>query len=284
LKYHVFCLTLALVATSSALTAQFPSTPSYVAAAENNLPPSPAPKATFRAVNPSRSSLAPTPFSRIAVGGGLGIMGANMQLAVYANRYMNLRGTGNYFDYSVNNVNVSGFNLNGKLNFATGGASVDFYPFPRHGLRISPGALFYNQNNVNANLTVAGGTKLTLNSIDYYASASSPIVGNGSIGLNSRNPAFSITTGWGNMISRKGGHWSAPFEIGAAMTGAPTVSVALTSGQACDAQGQNCVDVATDPTVQSNLQAQITKYRNDLNSFGFYPIINFGIGYSFGLR
>ena len=181
-----------------------------MAAAENNLPPSPAPKATFRAgVNPSRSSLAPTPFSRIAVGGGLGIMGANMQLAVYANRYMNLRGTGNYFDYSVNNVNVSGFNLNGKLNFATGGGIGGLLSVPETRLADQSGSVFYNQNNVNANLTVAGGTKLTLNSIDYYASASSPIVGNGSIGLNSRNPAFSITTGWGNMISRKGGHWSA---------------------------------------------------------------------------
>jgi hypothetical protein len=68
------------------------------------------------------------------------------------------------------------------------------------------------------------------------------------------------------------------------MTGAPTVNVALTGGQACDQNGLNCVDVATDPGVQTNLQAQITKYRNDLNSFRFYPIVNFGVAYSFNVR
>ncbi|MGO9444068.1 MAG: hypothetical protein ACLPXB_04735, partial [Thiobacillaceae bacterium] len=33
----------------------------------------------------------PTPFSRVAIGGGVSPMGLNMQVAVYANRFMNLR-------------------------------------------------------------------------------------------------------------------------------------------------------------------------------------------------
>ena len=102
----------------------------------------------------------PTPFSRIAVGGGMSLMGLNMQVAVNANRFMNLRATGNYFNYSINNIDENGFNITGKLNFATAGASVDIYPFPNHGFRLSPGALFYNQNNVAANMIVTGGTKL----------------------------------------------------------------------------------------------------------------------------
>jgi hypothetical protein len=44
------------------------------------------------------------------------------------------------------------------------------------------------------------------------------------------------------------------------------------------------VDVTTDPNVQANLQAQVAKYKNDLNSFRFYPIVNFGVAYSFNVR
>jgi hypothetical protein len=226
----------------------------------------------------------PTPFSRVAVGGGMSLMGLNMQVAVNANRFMNLRATGNYLNYSINNIDENGFNITGKLNFATAGASVDIYPFPNHGFRLSPGALFYNQNNVTANMNVTGGTKLTLNDVTYYASTSSPITGVGSAGLNSTNPAFMMTTGWGNVFSHRGGHWSAPFEIGAAMTGAPTVNMALTGGQACDQNGLNCVNAATDPTMQANLQAQLTKVRKDVSPYGFYPIINFGVAYNFSIR
>jgi hypothetical protein len=86
------------------------------------------------------------------------------------------------------------------------------------------------------------------------------------------------------MIPRKGGHFSFPFELGVAFVGAPTVNVALTSGQACDAQGQNCVNVATDPDVKANMLAQVTKYKNDLDPLKTYPIASFGVAYSFGAR
>ena len=224
------------------------------------------------------------PFSRLALGGGISPLGINLQAAVNANRYINLRGVGNIFNYSLNNISTNGLNINGKINFATAGAAVDFFPFPNHGFHLSPGALFYNQNNVSADITVAGGTSFSLNDYTYYASSTNPIKGTGGLGLNSRNPAFSMTAGWGNMIPRRGGHWSFPFEIGAAFVGAPTINMALTSGQACDAQGQNCVNVATDPNVQANLQAQISKYRNDLNPFQYYPIINFGTAFNFRIR
>lgn len=225
----------------------------------------------------------PKPFSRIALGGGISAMGVNMQAAINANRYINLRGTGNYFTYSVDNISTNGFNVNGKLNLATAGVAVDFYPFPNHGFRISPGALFYNQNAVTATMIVQPGTTLTLNNVDYTSPASDPIKGYGSVGLNTNKQAFTITTGWGNMISRKGGHLSFPFEIGAAMIGKPTVDVALTSGLACDPSGLGCVTV-NDPSVQSNLKAQINKYTSDLDPLRFYPIISFGVAYNFKIR
>jgi len=85
------------------------------------------------------------------------------------------------------------------------------------------------------------------------------------------------------MIPHKG-HFSFPFEIGVAFIGAPAFDMALTSGQVCDSNGQNCVNVATDPTVQANLRAQVTKYRNDLEPLKTYPLISGGITYCFQRR
>jgi hypothetical protein len=257
MKRNLSCLILAMFVTSSALMSQ-----------------------TVPAVRGSTVR----PFSRLAVGGGLSLMGVDLQAATNVNQYLNLRGTGNFFSYSVDNITTNGMTLNGNLNFAAARVSVDYFPFPNHGLRLSPGALFYNQNAVSANVTVAGGTSFKLNDVQYYSSNSSPVVGIGRLGLNAQNPAFTMTTGWGNMIPRRRGHWSAPVEVGAAIVGVPSVKVAFTSGQVCNSEGVNCVNAATDPGVQANLQAQIAKYTSDLNAFRFYPIVSFGLTYSFRLR
>jgi hypothetical protein len=281
LKRIALYLTLAILTASSALIAQTTPAPQDLQVPASSPTAARTLKTTGKAKKPVTSI---KPFSRLAFSGGISAMGINMQAAVNASQHINIRGIGNYFNYNVNNISTNGLNLNGKLNFASAGAAVDFYPSPNHGFRISPGALFYNQNAASANVTVSGGTSFSLNDVTYYASSTNPITGNGSLGLNTNKQAFTITTGWGNMIPRRGGHWSAPFEIGAAMIGVPAINVALTGGQACNAQGQNCVNVATDPTVQANLQAQIAKYKNDLNPFRFYPIVSFGVAYSFNLR
>lgn len=175
-------------------------------------------------------------------------------------------------------------NVNGNLDFASAGISVDIYPFPEHGFRLSPGVLLLNHNAATANLAVTGGTSFDLNDVTYYASSANPITGVGRLGLNSRNPAFTMTTGWGNIVSHRGRRLSFPIEVGAAFVGAPSVSLALTGGQACDQFGQNCVNVATDPMVQANLAAQIQKYKDKVNPFQYYPIVTFGVAYNFSLH
>ncbi len=224
------------------------------------------------------------PFSRVGLGAGVSAMGVNLQIATNMDRHLNLRGVGNVLGYSVNNISTSGFNVSAKLAMATAGFSVDYYPFPTHGLRLSPGMLFYNQNSVTATAVATAGTSFTLNSVTYYSAAANPVQGAASIGFNKQNPAFTLTTGWGNLISRTGSHFSFPFEIGAAFVGTPTLNIGLTQGQVCDAAGANCVNVATDSTVQANLQAQIAKYKNDLNPLQVYPILSFGIGFNFHIR
>ena len=221
------------------------------------------------------------PFSRAALGVGISPLGIQLQAATNLNRYMNLRGTGNVFGLTENNISTNGFYIHAKMNLASAGASLDLYPFPRHGWRLSPGVLYYNANEASGVFIAQGGTGFSLNDDIYFSASDDPVQGIGSIGLHTQKPAFTMTTGWGNMIPRRGGHFSFPFELGVAFIGSPDVNFALTSGQICDGAGLNCVDVATDPTIQSDLQAQVAKYKNDLDVLKTYPIISFGVAYSF---
>ena len=243
----------------------------------------------------AEKGVAPAPFSRLGISGGIGANGINMQVAVEANRYINIRGIGNYFSYNVSNVTIdnnngsSGIGVSGNLKFATAGAALDFYPFPNHGFRLSPGAVFYNQNAVTATGIAAAGTSFTFGSQKYYSDTVDPLNITAALGLNKNKTAFSMTTGWGNLISRRGGHWSFPLEIGAVFTGSPTLALnptgnaCLTAADAAD-NGPSCVNMATDSTAQTNVAAEVAKYQKDLNVLPVYPIFSFGIGYNFKLH
>lgn len=224
------------------------------------------------------------PFSQLAVEGGFGINGVNLQVDTNLNRYINLRGIGNVVKVSVNNITTNGFTVDANVNLATAGASVDFYPFPRHGGRISAGLLFYNGNEASATYTVAGGTSFSLDNYTYYASTTNPVGGTGTINLHPNSTAFTLTGGWGNMIPRKGGHFSFPVELGVAFIGSPDLNITLDKGQVCDATGLHCVDIATDQDVQTHLQAQVAKYKNNLDPLKTFPILTFGVAYNFHLR
>jgi len=279
------CLTFTLLAASSGLLAQ----------SSSNSFSSPSSAQVAAPVSKAAANASPAPFSRLALSGGIGAMGINMQAAVNANRYLNIRGIGNYFSYTVSNVTIdnnngsNGISVSGNLKFASGGAAVDLYPFPNHGFRLSPGAIFYNQNAATATGIAAAGTSFTFGSQKYYSDTVNPLNITAKLGLNTRQRAFSMTTGWGNLISRKGGHWSFPFEIGAVFTGAPTLALNPT-GNACltaaDAaiNGPSCVNMATNSTAQTNVAAEIAKYQKDLNVLPVYPIFSFGIGYNFKIR
>ncbi len=167
---------------------------------------------------------------------------------------------------------------------ASAGASVDFYPFPRHGLRFSPGVLFYNNNGATGLFTAQGGTSFDLNDYTYYSSPGNPRARQRPPRPAHPESLLHSHRRLGQHHPRNGGHFSFPIEVGVAFIGAPSVAVNLTSGQVCDANGANCVDVATDPDVQSNLAEQIVKYRSNVEPLRTYPIVSFGVAYSFNTR
>jgi len=230
------------------------------------------------------SGIAPLqPLSRIALSVGVSPLGVGLQAATNINRHFDVRGTGSFFNYTANNISTEGFNVTAKLKMASAGASVDYYPF-HAGFRLSPGVLFYNGNKVDVTFLAASGTSFTLNDHTYYSAAGANAVrGVGAFGLGNGQAAFTMTTGWGNLIPASGKHLSFPFEVGAAFIKDPTVALNLT-GYVCDAQGTNCVNVATDPTAQADLAGQIKKYQNDFNPLKTYPIVSFGVAYNFKVR
>ena len=219
-------------------------------------------------------------------------MGIQLSMTTNLTPHFNVRTTGGFFNYSTD-FTASGIGADAKLNMHSVGTSLDIYPF-HLGFRISPGVLFYNGNQLSASANVAGGTSFTLNDETYYsananpATGATPVNGNALLSLHTSSPAFTITTGWGNHLQRKG-HWSFPFELGAAFTGAPSLNVNL-GGWACYDQAQTlCTDITspTDPIAQeirTNLAAQVTKWTKDLEPLKTYPIASFGVAYSFGLR
>lgn len=232
------------------------------------------------------------PLSRFAIGGGVSPLGIQLETVTNISSHFNVRGTGNFFNYSTN-FTTSGVNATAKLNLASARASLDVYPF-RSGFHISPGILIDNQNQVTANTDVAAGTSFTLNGQTYYsantnaATGATPIIGSGILGLNTNKAAFTATAGWGNM-ARGHGHWSVPVEAGVAFIGAPTVKVNL-SGWACEDQAQTECSSISDPAnpiaiaIQSNLTTQVAKWTSDLNVLKTYPIVSVGLAYSFHVR
>jgi len=232
------------------------------------------------------------PFSRIAFGAGVSPQGIQFSMTTNVNQHLNLRTTGSVFSYSTE-FTTSGIRADASLALKSVGTALDVYPFHK-GFRISPGLLFYNGDQLTANASVPGGTSFTLNDQTYYsahansATGAIPVNGNALLNLHTSSPAFTITTGWGNTVPRNG-HWSFPFEIGVALTGAPSLKVNL-GGWACYDQAQTeCTDITskTDPIalqIQSNLGAQVAKWTRDIEPLKTYPMASFGVAYSFGIR
>ena len=311
MKYTPVLLSLLILAATSALPAQSPSTPATPKPATQT-PSSPAAKPAAQTAKPpvaakpaahrsKKGEVHLKPFSSLAFGGGMSTMGINMQASTNLNRYMNLRGTGNYFNYTASNLNINGFDVSGKVDLATAGASLDLFPFPNHGFRISPGVLFYNQNNLTAQGTLGVGNSITLAHQNIYTDTTNPMTVGGYLDVNTNKQAFMITTGWGNVIPRRrqdqvSSHLTFPFEMGLAFTGVPTLNLNLT-GDACmytTSKTTLTCDSLTDTTpgsvgvqAQNDLNTQLGIWRTDVNQHWYYkvtPIVSFGVSYSFNFK
>jgi hypothetical protein len=226
-------------------------------------------------VEPAQKPKQHTPIA-VGVGVKTSLLGVGVEAAVPITRRANARIAYNQFNYS-DNLTSNGINYGSTLDLRSVEALYDWFPFGGR-FHLSPGLLAYNGNQLKANASVAGGDTFTLNHTTYSSSPSDPVTGTGKLQLGNKvAPMFLV--GWGNLAPRRG-HFSFSIETGAAFEGAPVTTLNL-KGSACDFSGANCVPVATDPGVQSNVKGEQARLNHDVSPFKLFPVVSLGFGYKF---
>lgn len=213
---------------------------------------------------------------RMGVGFKVSTFGLGGEFAVEVSHRSNVRGGFNAFSYSRGYDN-SGIHYTGSLTLTSVEAHYDWFPFVKS-FHISPGLMVYNDNHVSATASVPGGQTFTLSGTTYESEPSNPVSGTGSLDFNKVAPT--IMVGFGNLVRHGRSPFSVTIEGGVAFTGSPKVALNLNGG-VCAFNGTLCRSISSDPTVQSNVLAQQTKFNNDVAPFKYYPIISMTFGYRF---
>jgi hypothetical protein len=230
-------------------------------------PPSPTP--------PNPAGRNPEGPRLIGVGVKLSLLGIGGEAAVALSKRINVRGGFNLFNYN-RGFDKDGINYAATLAFRSAEAHLDFFPFG--GFHLSPGLLFYNDNHIDAIATVGAGQQFTLGGVSYTSNAANPVTGTAKLAFNKVAPSFLI--GFGNLLPRNRRRFSLTTEFGVAYTGAPKASLNL-QGTACTVPATICVNAATDPTVQSNVQSEVAKVNHDVSVIKIYPLASIGFGVNF---
>ena len=252
-------------ATVAAIVAEAPA-PNESSSVTLGTPPAPPPPSP----NGDRAA-------KIGIGAKISVLGIGIEAATPVSKRINLRGGFNFLNYN-RDFNNDGIHYDGQLSFRSGEAHLDWYPLG--GFHITPGLLFYNGNKVTASASVPSGQTFTLGGTQYESDPTgvNPVTGNGQLTWPKAAPQ--ILVGFGNLLPRNGRHFGFNFEFGGEYAGAPTVGLNL-QGTACNTSTDVCANAATDPGIQSSIQAQEKKINHDLAPFKFFPQVSLGFGINF---
>ena len=219
------------------------------------------------------------PFSGLGVGVKVGVAGIGFDVATpIVPTRLNLRGGATFFSYNLSETTSDNLVVNGTLKLQNSGVMVDWFPF-RGSFRLSGGATVYNNKGVTATLNEPSGSSFTLGNDRYYADG--PLVGTGVFKLGG-NAGGRVSFGWGNLVPKKGHHFSFDTELGIEFVSKPTVTLGFTGLVCPSAQGASCEspqNAATNPTVISDVASEQAKLQSDVNFLSFYPIVSVGIGW-----
>ncbi len=213
---------------------------------------------------------------------GLGLsastLGPGIQGAVSVTGISNLRAGFNAFDYS-NSLNKDGVHYEGTLKLRSVQVTWDQYFHGTGGFHVSPGLLIYDGNSGTASANVPAGQTFTLGGTTYYSNAANPVTGSGAVSVRKASPM--VLLGFGNLLPRSQRHFGISVEAGVVFQGSPNAKISL-SGSGCLVNATTgCLNAATDPTIQANLQAEQIKLNNELNPFRYYPVAALGFSYKF---
>jgi hypothetical protein len=215
--------------------------------------------------------------------GVLGLMftvstfGAGGDAAIRLGGWANIRAGYSAFSLTQDfDDSTSKITYTGKLDLKAGRAFLDLYPFAG-GFHISPGVVFANRTRVTLSSTLTAGQKITIDGVEYTSSATTPLRASGTVSLQQVKPA--VVIGWGNLVPA---FRRAAFliEAGAVFGDPPTTTLGLT-GLACNANGANCRDAATDPAITAGVKNDQARLAKDLKVLRYYPIVTVGLGFRF---
>jgi hypothetical protein len=276
-SFSAFVLTFCLILTSK-LSAAATATGDDNAGASISVavegPSSPAP------------ALAPTPTSSVpsvpgiggrpsfAVGIKASSLGIGGEFGVSMTRLLDFRAGFNAFNFSHTFKN-NGIDYSGTLQLRSADALLDIKPLGDW-FHISPGVLLYNGNQITAKTSVPGGQVFDLGNASFKSSLTNPIGGTGKMTVPKAAPM--VLFGFGTLVPHNH-HFTFYNDFGVVFQGSPKTTLNLT-GSACDAvTGLACVNAATDPTVQAQVQAEQTKINKDTTIAKFYPVFALGFGF-----
>ena len=194
-----------------------------------------------------------------------------VDVAVALSRKVNLRAGFNMFTLN-HDFDNDGINIAAKLKLSGIDSHLDWYP-SGGSFHVSPGLLISNNIEVDGDATVTPGTSFDLGDATLFSNAANPVTGKAHVGFDRVAP--SILLGWGNVLPRGNRRWSIPFEFGVIYSKAPAGTLTL-SGSACTANGANCRNIASDPTLQNDLRTEVDKMNKDLDVLKFIPVVSLG--------
>ncbi len=215
------------------------------------------------------------PFSTVGAGVSFSLLGVGIAAATPLSLRTNLRVGFNMLGYS-RSFQADGINYDGVLKLRSFETLLDWYPF-RGSFHVTPGALLYNGNRLNANASVPANERFTLNSVSFVSDPATPVTGTGTLKFNPAAPMALF--GWGNVVPRTK-RLSLGVEAGVVFQGAPKTTLNLT-GDVCDLSEKHCAPISSDPMAQADIQAEQNKLTNDVNPFQYYPVLRVGFGYKF---
>ncbi len=222
----------------------------------------------------TRETSAIRPFHTAAFAIKASTLGAGAELATPLSRDFNLRSGFNIVNFGYP-FSTDGVTYNSQLRLRSSQTTLDWFP-TRHGFHISSGIL-YTKNNISSIASVPAGQNFSLGDQSYINSAGDPVHGT-MTAVYPHNVSPMLLIGFGNVLPRNGRHFSVPFEVGVAYTGAPVINVNLI-GSACTTQG--CVSFANNAEAQASLKREIQTLNEDLKRIPVYPILSLGLAYHF---
>jgi hypothetical protein len=186
-----------------------------------------------------------------------------------------VRGGFNFYNY---NTTITDDGADYTTDVRLRSVNVQFDKYLLAGFFVSGGALVWNGNKGDANVSVPAGQPFSLGNVTYFSGGTDPVHGESAVTFQKFAPLLSL--GYGNLISK--GHFAYTVEAGIAFHGTPEATLFL-AGSACipTSVGSFCQDTATNAGIQNDVAAQRQKINDDISNFKYYPILQFSIGYKF---